>query len=138
MQIEIPADAHVQIVVGRGRPAIGESALPMLVEREAAASSGAGRGGRRLLKGAIAVLLLASCFVAGDYFGRPPDTLHRADAAAASAAAHPADSDDPAPRTAAARVPPAFRRQLQERPAVIPPPGPATAAPSKNPFGLEN
>jgi hypothetical protein len=137
MQIEIPVDAQVQIIIGRVRPAIGESALPMLVEREAAASSGAGRGGRRLLKYAVAVLLLASSFAAGDYFGRVPGTLHLADAATASAAARPAIPGDPSPQ-AGGRVPPAFRRQLRERPAVIPPPGPATGAPSRNPFGLEN
>jgi hypothetical protein len=138
MQIEIPADAQVQIIVGRVRPAIGEGGLPMVVEREAPASSDAGRGGRRLLKGTIAVLLLASSFAAGDYFGKAPNTLHLADAVTASAAPRPAVPDDLSTPTAAARVPPAFRRQLEERPAVIPPPGPATAAPGKNPFGLEN
>jgi hypothetical protein len=131
MQIEIPADAQVQIIVGPGRTPIGESGLPMLVEREAAASSGAARGGRRLLKGAVAVLLLASSFAAGDYFGRAPNTLRLADAATASAAPRPAVPGDLSP-------PPAFQRQLQGRPAVIPPPDPATAAPEKNPFGLEN
>jgi len=136
MQIEIPADAQVQIIVGHGRAAIGESGLPMLVEREAAASSG-GRGSWRLLKGAVAVLLLASSFAAGDYFGRAPATLHLADAATASAAPQPTVPVDPSPQ-AGGRMPPAFRRQLQERPAVIPPPGPATAAPGRNPFGLEN
>jgi len=137
MQIEIPADAQVQIIVGRGRPTIGEGGLPVLVEREAAPPAGAGRGTRRLLKGVVAVLLLASSFAAGGYFGRAPDTLHLADAATASAAPRPS-VPDLSPPTAAAGVPPAFRRRLQQRPAVIPPPGPATAAPGRNPFGLDN
>jgi len=129
MQIEIPTDAQVQIIVGRARPAIGESGLP--------ASPGAGRGGRRLLKGAVAVLLLASTFAAGDYFAKTPDRINPA-YAAASGASQLGVPGDPLPPTVAAQVPPAFRRQLQERPAVIPPPGPATAAPGRNPFGLEN
>jgi hypothetical protein len=94
-------------------------------------------------------MLLAGSFAVGQHFASPSRAPELARTAAALPRPAPtkeqhAFSDPPQPREAPAQttgeVTANFQRQLQQPPAVIPPPG-QTGAPGtsgKNPFGLEN
>ena len=161
MLFEIPEGAHIQIIVGSRAPAAGRDTPPALLDA-APVERPAPRSGRPLLKGGLALMLLAASFIAGDYFASRPRApeLTRAAAALARPAAPAGEQhafpDRPLPREAAApsgQVPTEFQKQLQQPPTVIPPPGQAAAlpapgpgpgfsgtgsAPGKNPFGLEN
>ena len=166
MQLEIPGDAHVHIVIGKpaswafsprtfsvGKACAGidpgaGGALPAL-SGNTGASRPAPRFGRLLLKSGLGVLLLAGSFAVGQHFGSSP----RAPELARTAATLPRQAlsdeqyavpDRPQPREAPGQsdgqVTANFQRQLQQPLTVIPPPG-QTGAPEtrgKNPFGLEN
>ena len=164
MQFEIPEDAHVHIVIGKpaswafsprtcsvGKacagidPGVGR-ALPALSGNTGAPAP---RFGRRLLKGALGVMLLAGSFAVGQHFGSSPRAPELAGTAAALPRPAPsaeqyAVPDRPQPREAPGqtdgRVTADFQRQLQQPPTVTPPPGQAIAPEplGKNPFGLEN
>ena len=161
MQFEIPEDAHVHIVIGKptswecstGRACAGldrgAAGTLYAVPGDAAAGRPAPRFGRLLLKGSLGVMLLAGSFAAGLHFGSFPRAPELARTAAALPRPAPtteqhAFPDPPQPREApaqtAGQVPADFQRQLQQPPAVIPPPGQtgAPGTPGKNPFGLEN
>jgi len=165
MQFEIPEDAHVHIVIGKptswsfsprtcsARKAyagLGPESGGELVALtgEPSAARPAPRFGRLLLKGGLAVIMLASSFAVGQHFGSSPRAPEMAPTAAAlpqplSAEQH-AFPEPPQPREAPAQTAGEatanFQRQLQLPPTVIPPPGQAGASgtPGKNPFGLEN
>ena len=156
MQFEIPEDAYVHIVIGA--PALVKSCAmsdpgvtgPLLsAHRDASSVRPALRFGRLLLKGSVGAMLLAGSFTAGQHFG----SFSRAPELARTAAAlpRPAPSteqhtfpDRPqlreTPAQTAGEVTANFLKQLQQPPAVIPPPGQTVApgVPGRNPFGLEN
>ncbi len=156
MQLEIPEDAYVHIVIGA--PALVKSCAasdpditgPLLsAHRDVSSVRPALRFGRLLLKGRVGAMLLAGSFTAGQHFG----SFSRAPELAPTAAAlpRPAPSteqhtlpDRPQPRETPAQtageVTANFQKQLQQPPTVIPPPGQlgAPVTPGKNPFGLEN
>jgi hypothetical protein len=166
MQFEIPEDAHVHIVIGNPASwvlsprtcSVGKACArldpvaagaPLTVPGDAAAIRLAPRFGRFLLKGGLAVMMLASSFAVGQHFGSFPHSPELARTAAAPprptlSAEQYAVPDRPQPREAPGQtdgqVTANFQRQLQQPPTVIPPPG-QTVAPEtvgKNPFGLEN
>lgn len=147
MNLEIPEDANVQIFIG--------TPAPLALADKSAASTGLAAspgGSRKLLNGAFAVALLAVAFALGQHsVVRSPRTELASNRTSASAQPHPAPEteqhafpDGPLPRDLAqggdGQIPPDFRRQLQQIPAVVPAPGaPApTAEPGRNAFGLEN
>ncbi len=142
MELVIPDGARVTIAIGP-EPA----ALP---ETVAIGHPPAGPH-HLLLKGAVVGVLVLGSFVAGQRFGgrggaqfafaaarQPPSTV----LPLPTQHAFPAPLPRPAPPpggSAARQVPPQFARQMRQPPVVVPPPGQApTAAPGKNPFGLEN
>jgi hypothetical protein len=114
MRLEIPENAQVHIVIGRGRPL----ALPD-------ETGGARRQStivRPIVRGAVVAALLCGAFVMGKQFGAVRTI------APAVAAAQPQPDDRQT-------MPPAFTHQLQQPPVVTPPP--ARPAPGKSPFGLD-
>ena len=146
MELVIPEGAQVHITVGHppllALPATSTpQALPEAPQRR-----------RPLLKGTLAVALLAGVFVAGRHSGAPPAPIGTATAALTAANPGPppverAFPEAPLPHTpppvsaqgqAPAQVPPALAEQLRQPPTVIPPPGqPAPGAGASNPFGLQ-
>jgi hypothetical protein len=117
---------------------------------EPSAARPALRFGRLLLKGGLAVIMLAGSFAVGQHFGSSPRTPELARTAVAvprpapTAEQQHAFPDPPQPREARAQtageVTANIQKQLQQQPTVIPPPGQtgAPGTPGKNPFGLEN
>jgi hypothetical protein len=128
MHLELPADARVHIPIapmGSLPPSEGTSvpsALPAPPPR------------RRLLKGTALLLLVGGAYCLRGHSARQSGAMQ----ARAQSSGTPLAADDRAPRTPP-DVPPAFARQLQQPPAVTPPPGAAPSAPAaKNAFGLED
>jgi hypothetical protein len=156
MRFEIPEDALVHIVVGTpasvkasaGHNPAAAGAL-LAVPGDAAAVRPAPRFGRLLLRGSLAMMLLAGSFAAGLHFGsfpRAPELARTAVALPrpAPTAEQRAFPDPPQPREGRAQtageVTGNFQKQLQQPATVIPLPG-QPGAPGllgKNPFGLEN
>ena len=166
MQLEIPEDAHVQIIIGSPASVACGGTLPAL-RNPPPAEQPAPRSGRLLLKGGVLVMLLADSFAGGGYFANRPHAPELTRAAAALPRPAPSSEqhafpDRPLAREAtvpapSGQVPAEFRKQLQQPPTVIAPPGQAAvspapgltppqplgvagtgSAPVKNPFGLEN
>jgi hypothetical protein len=166
MQFEIPEDAHVHIVIGKpiswafsprtcsagkayaglGPEGVGEL---VALTSEPSATRPAPRFGRLLLKGGLAVIMLAGSFAVGQHMGSSPRAPELARTAVAVPRPAPtaeqhAFPDHLQPRGAAAQtadqVTADFQRQLQQPPTVTPPPGQmgTPLTPGKNPFGLEN
>jgi hypothetical protein len=143
MELVIPDGARVTIAIGP-EPA----ALP---ETVAIGHPPAGPH-HLLLKGAAVGVLVLGAFIAGQRFGggggaqfafaaarQPPGTVLPLPTQHAFANAPLPRPAPPLGSSSAAQVPPQFARQMDQPPVVVPPPGQApTAAPGKNPFGLEN
>jgi hypothetical protein len=156
MQFEIPEDAHVHIVIGKPGSAKVDAGLDpgpagalLAIRGEASAPRPAPRFGRLLLRGSLAMMLLAGSFAAGQHYGSFPRAPELARTAVAlPRPAPPADQhafpDRPQPHESpaqtASQLPADFQRQLQQPPTVTPPPGQTILpeTPRKNPFGLEN
>ena len=137
MQFEIPEDAHVHIVIGKPATAKvcagldpGAAGALLAVAGDTPAVRPAPRFGRLLLKGGLGVMVLAGSFAAGQHFASSPPAPELARTTAALSR----------PAQTAGQVPADFRRQLQQAPTVVPPPGQTAVPerPAKNPFGLEN
>jgi hypothetical protein len=147
MQLEIPETAYVTIVIGRAVPAIGAGAPPTVLDA-APGERSPPRSGRPLLKGCLAVLLLAASFAAGDFVANRPGAAPALAVTDPPPAALPPGAsvgEHGSPAAAEVPVPDALRRQLRQPPAVVPPPGqaaepasPGATLPERNPFGLEN
>ena len=166
MQFEIPEGAHVHLIISKPTSwalsprtcAVGKACAKLdpgvggdflALPGEGTAARPAPRFSRLLLKGSLAVMLLAGSFAVGQHFASPSRAPKLARTAAAlprpalSAEQH-AFPDPPQPREAppqtAGEVTANFQKQLQQPPTVTPPPGQTGApeTPGKNPFGLEN
>jgi hypothetical protein len=149
MQFEIPEDAHVHIVIGKptswafsprtcsagkAYAGLGPEGAGELValSGEPSVARPAPRFGRLLLKGGLAVIMLAGSFAVGQHFGsfpRPPELARTAVAVPrpAPTAEQHAFPDHLQPRGAEAQtadqVTADFQKQLQQPPTVTPPPG---------------
>jgi hypothetical protein len=127
MNLELPADARIQIfVVPAGDP--GPNSESTLVLPSPAPRR------RLFLKGTIVCALVGGAYLFGEHAGHLAPSLRNAQAQSLAAA-------PPVPQgtTSNEGVPPAFAQQLQRPAIVTPPPGaPVSAAPGKNPFGLED
>ena len=143
MELVIPEDTQVHILIGKAPLlALPEPTIPDVPP--------AGRG-RKLLRGTLALVLLAGAFVAGRHY--PGQAAVAARPAVAMSAPPPPTGQfafpdrplpqpstaTPAPHEELGQVPASFAEQLRQAPDVMPPPGQTPgAAPGKNPFGLEN
>jgi len=144
MELVIPEGARVHITI--------DNTPVLAVPDETAPTRPPARPSRKLLKGALALVLLFGAFEAGRHLAAQPDASGATRAAFAMPGQAPAPSpeqhafpDRPlrealAPAAPTQEIPPEFRRQLGQQPSVIPPPGqtPPGGAAVKNPFGLEN
>lgn len=148
MTLDIPDHAQVQIFVGEhvALPAFAGVARTVEPRSESRPSRG-----RPLLKTIGVAALVVTAFLMGQHFSMRPVGIGLASSAGAGpAAARPsaldpqafADSRLPSPAPAAEpdQIPPAFAQQLQQAPAIVPPPGapPGGSASSKHAFGLDN
>ena len=128
MNIELPADARVQIFIApSGAFPISEGlAVPSVLS--------ATPPRRRLLKGTAILALLFGAFVLGGHAARQAGVL-QAHAQSPEAQVPSGQRDQAVPR----EVPPAFTRQLQQPPTVTPAPGAApSAAAANSAFGLQD
>lgn len=116
MRLEIPENAHIQIVIGAA-PRLALTDQSGNTRQQPAAA-------RSLVKGAVMAALLCGAFLAGKQFG-PVRTVTPAIAAAPA---------PPEGRAAVGGVPPEFTQQLQQPPVVTLPP---TPSPGRNAFGLD-
>ncbi len=144
MSLDVPDGVTVQVLLGAQQPLAltDEGVRPEPPRR---------RGGKLVGRTVLAVALLAVGFVAGQHIRSPGPATGLAEAAAtvrvppAVTKAFPdapptAAVDVQAPSARASRqVPTAFANQLQQTPAVQPPPGaPSPSGPGPNGFGLDD
>ena len=127
MNLELPADARIQIFVAPACDPASRSESTLVLPSPAPRR-------RLFLKGMIVLFLVGGAYLFGKHAGNLAPSLHNAQAENLAAAPQFARGTTPDQG-----VPPAFARQLQQPPSVTSPPGaPASAAPGKNPFGLED
>ena len=133
MNLELPADARVQIFISSGSAIAFPDTAQFAATPALAAPVTSTKTARPLLKGVAVLLLVAAAYTLGSRSGSHADPLlGRAQASAqqpqADALARPRE------------VPQGFAQQLQQPPVVTPPPGLAAdnAAPAKTGFGLED
>lgn len=150
MELVIPEGAQVHITVGHP-PLL---ALPPTPPPPVLPEAVPPRRGRPLLKGTLAVALLACAFLGGRHTSAPPALVGTVTLALTAPNSGPlpvehAFPDQPLPHTAPpvsaqgeppAQVPAALAEQLRKPPTVIPPPGQAAATGqtggAPDPFGL--
>jgi hypothetical protein len=147
MELVIPEGAQVHITVGHP-PLL---ALPAASPPQALPEALPPRRGRPLLRGTLAIALLAAAFIAGRHTGAPPAPIGTATAAltAPNPGPRPVERAFPdralphsapvvsAQGEAPTQVPAALAEQLRMPPTMIPPPGQvAASANAPNPFGL--
>jgi hypothetical protein len=125
MNLELPADARVLIVISPDGGAGFPNAMPLPGALPVP-------GPRRpLLKGAALLILVGGAYLLGGH------SVQRAGALQAQSNGTRLPADDRAP-TRFPEVPPAFAQQLQQPSRVTPPPGAAPSGPpAKSAFGLE-
>ena len=131
MNLELPADARVQIFITTGNAL----ALPDPAQfTSIAAPTAPVRPRRLLLKGTAGLLLLVGTYTLGNRAG-----LHANPPLVTGAQASAQEQRGLAPQKPG-EVPPQFAQQLQQPPVVTPPPGagPGNGAPTKGGFGLED
>jgi hypothetical protein len=128
MNLELPEGARIQIFV----VPMGGAAPPPDTAQPVALPSPRRR--HLFLKGTVALALVGGAYLFGEHARTLGGSLHPAQAQ--DLAVSPPRAQTAAP---ALGVPPAFAQQLQQPPSVTPAPGaPASGAPGKNPFGLED
>ncbi len=129
MNLELPADARVLLVISPASGAGYPDAVPL------PAAYPATRPRRLLLKGAVIAALVGGAYLLGGH------SVQQAGALQARALTYPPrpPARDLAHMTPEDDVPPAFAQQLQRTPTVTPPPGATPpGTPAKKGFGLED
>lgn len=124
MMLQLPADAHVQIVIQPG----GEvgTVIP-LASKPPPVLEESGNGPKRLLQVGFGLAIFLVAFLVGQQTVLR-DPSH-------TTTAHAQTTTQSPPQAGVDGLPPALREQLQRPPTITPPPGPPPSG--RNGFGLE-